>query len=125
MLVTVNLMLLSKHSIIEILPPFNGAKKPLRAFKRFGLARSGQSGYNPGMAYQDAESTPKAESTSDSRPHLVCGRVITNDPAYCNPALYQDQVIYFCTEFCLDAFRFDPDRFYAAHSRNRAAKTGG
>jgi YHS domain-containing protein len=31
-------------------------------------------------------------------------------------------VIYFCTEFCRNAFKADPDRFYEAHGRN--AKPG-
>jgi len=32
-------------------------------------------------------------------------------------AQYQGRTIHFCTEFCLEAFMADPDRFYAAHSR--------
>ena len=48
----------------------------------------------------------------------VCGRRITTLPEYYYPTPYQDSTLYFCTEFCLDAFRADPDRFYLAHSRN-------
>lgn len=50
--------------------------------------------------------------------YAVCGRRITTDPAYAFPTPYQGRTIYFCTEFCLWAFEADPDRFYAAHSRN-------
>jgi YHS domain-containing protein len=47
----------------------------------------------------------------------ICGRHITTLPEYYYPTSYQDGTLYFCTEFCLDAFRADPDRFYLAHSR--------
>ena len=50
--------------------------------------------------------------------YAVCGRRITTDPAYAFPTPYQGRTIYFCTEFCLWAFEADPERFYAAHSRN-------
>ena len=58
-------------------------------------------------------------STSPSPPlRTICGRRITTLPEHYYPTLFQDSTIYFCTEFCLDAFRADPDRFYLAHSRN-------
>ncbi len=34
-------------------------------------------------------------------------------------AEYQGRTIYFCTEFCLETFNADPDRFYVAHSRKK------
>lgn len=53
-------------------------------------------------------------------PRMVCGRAITTEPR--NSAKFRGQTIYFCTEFCLDAFNADPDRFYQAHSKS-AQKT--
>ncbi|PKN93164.1 MAG: hypothetical protein CVU44_12105 [Chloroflexi bacterium HGW-Chloroflexi-6] len=49
---------------------------------------------------------------------LVCGRTMTTAPENYYPAEYQGRIIYFCTEFCLDAFKADPDRFYSAHSKS-------
>lgn len=49
----------------------------------------------------------------------VCGRTIHNDPHYYASAEYQGRVIHFCTQFCLEAFRADQHRFYAAHSRSK------
>ncbi len=49
--------------------------------------------------------------------NTVCGRTIHNDPRYYTSAEYQGRTIHFCTEFCLEAFRADPERFYIAHSR--------
>ncbi len=49
----------------------------------------------------------------------VCGRVIHNHPRYYASAEYQGRTIHFCTEFCLEAFRADPHRFYAAHSQKK------
>jgi len=49
--------------------------------------------------------------------HTVCGRKMTTAPENYYPAQYREQVVYFCTSFCLDAFLADPERFYAAHSR--------
>lgn len=37
-------------------------------------------------------------------------------------AAYQNRMIYFCTEICLDAFIADPDRFYAAHKAKEDSK---
>jgi len=42
---------------------------------------------------------------------------MTTAPENYYPAEYQGRAVYFCTSFCLDAFRADPDRFFAAHSR--------
>jgi YHS domain-containing protein len=47
----------------------------------------------------------------------VCHRVMTASIDWYPTAQYQGRTIYFCTEFCLEAFLADPDRFYAAHSR--------
>jgi YHS domain-containing protein len=32
---------------------------------------------------------------------------------------YGGRSIYFCTEFCLEAFKADPDRFHAAHRKKK------
>jgi YHS domain-containing protein len=55
---------------------------------------------------------------------LVCGRVMTIAAENYYPAEYQGRIIYFCTEFCLEAFRADPDRFYSAHSRRKDPRLG-
>jgi YHS domain-containing protein len=56
-------------------------------------------------------------SLQDQPPKMVCGRSITYEPPYRNTADYQGQPVCFCTEYCLEAFLSDPDRFYAAHSK--------
>lgn len=61
---------------------------------------------------------PQAPSAS---PRLVCGRIMTSVSR--NAANYREQTIYFCTEFCLEAFHADPDRFYQAHSRSAKTAT--
>jgi YHS domain-containing protein len=43
---------------------------------------------------------------------------MTTAPENYYPAEYQGRTIYFCTEFCLDAFKADHDRFYIAHSKS-------
>ena len=50
---------------------------------------------------------------------LVCGRKMTIPPENYYRAEYQGRDIYFCTEFCLETFRADPDRFYTAHSKRK------
>jgi DNA polymerase-4 len=50
-------------------------------------------------------------------PVSVCGRRIMSNLEGYPTAIYRGQAIYFCTEFCLEAFKRDPDRFYLAHSR--------
>ncbi|MCX6065978.1 MAG: YHS domain-containing protein [Chloroflexi bacterium] len=47
----------------------------------------------------------------------VCHRVMTTAIEWYPHAEYQGRTIYFCTEFCLEAFHADPERFYIAHSR--------
>jgi len=59
-----------------------------------------------------------SEKELPERLYTVCGRRVTTEPVYAYPTVYQGQMIYFCTGFCLEAFEADPDRFYAAHSRN-------
>ena len=49
---------------------------------------------------------------------MVCGRIITGGtPDYYHPTEFEGQIIYFCTEYCLEAFQVDPVRFVAAHSK--------
>ena len=66
----------------------------------------------------------KVNVTSDNQlpdPQLanVCQRPITNDPIYHYPTEYKGRTIYFCTEFCLEAFLADPERFFIAHSSKK------
>ncbi len=63
--------------------------------------------------------SPEQPQTPATSPRLVCGRTMTSTG--CNAANYREQTIYFCTEFCLEAFHADPDRFYQAHSRSAQA----
>jgi YHS domain-containing protein len=66
---------------------------------------------------------PETESKA-SRPTFValCGRVFRSDPEFFPQAEYRGCTIYLCTEFCLDAFLSDPDRFVAAHKKKRETK---
>jgi YHS domain-containing protein len=50
----------------------------------------------------------------------VCGRKMTAEVIWYPHATYQNETIYFCTEYCLDAFAVDPDRFYAAHREKQS-----
>jgi YHS domain-containing protein len=52
-------------------------------------------------------------------PKTVCGREMTTDSDWYPKAEYEGRIIHFCTEVCLDAFRADPDRFYAAHGKKQ------
>jgi len=54
----------------------------------------------------------------DKTPELpmVCGRSINGDPHYFPNAEYRGRRIYFCTEFCRNAFEASPDRFVEVHS---------
>jgi YHS domain-containing protein len=58
-------------------------------------------------------------SSESKRPQTVCGRDMTTDIAWYPHADFNGRRIYFCTEFCLEAFLADPERFYIAHSRKR------
>ena len=49
---------------------------------------------------------------------MVCGRFINGDPVYYPYAEYRGRVFFFCTEYCRNAFKTDPDRFYVVHSHN-------
>jgi YHS domain-containing protein len=49
---------------------------------------------------------------------------MTADIAWYPRSEYQGQTICFCTEFCLEAFEADPQRFYNAHSRKKGQRTG-
>jgi hypothetical protein len=59
----------------------------------------------------------REETTSESRTFVtLCGRVFRDaDPRYFPCAQYHGRTIYFCTEFCLNAFLSDPDLFYKVH----------
>ena len=65
---------------------------------------------------QPAETVPTQPTAPAS---LVCGRSMTIAPENFHQAEYQGRTIYFCTEFCLETFRADPERFYNAHSRRK------
>jgi YHS domain-containing protein len=53
---------------------------------------------------------------------MACGRSIQGDLTYISKAEYEGKVIYFCSEYCLRAYRSDPHRFYTAHSRSRSGE---
>jgi len=59
-----------------------------------------------------------------SPPATVCRRAMTTDIDWYPRAEYQNRTIYFCTEFCLEAFKADPDRFYKAHSQKKDKRIG-
>jgi DNA polymerase-4 len=63
---------------------------------------------------------PEPDGNGEEGPKNVCGRRITSNLEGYPSASYQGRTIYFCTEFCLEAFRRDPERFYVAHSRKRS-----
>jgi YHS domain-containing protein len=67
------------------------------------------------MPEQPESPTPEPEPENT----LVCGRNMTIPAENYYPAEYQGRTIYFCTQFCLETFHADPDRFYAAHSRKK------
>jgi len=48
---------------------------------------------------------------------MLCGRSIQGNPIYYPQAEYEGRRVYFCTQFCRNAFENEPDRFYAAHRR--------
>ena len=62
---------------------------------------------------------PGPLSAPEAPASLVCGRVMTIPPENYYRAEYQGRAIYFCTEFCLESFKADPERFYYAHSRRK------
>ena len=47
---------------------------------------------------------------------------MTTAPENYYRAEYHGHAIFFCTEFCLDAFKADPERFYKAHSKSARIK---
>lgn len=91
----------------------------IRLLKNQPLTYLRSQGYNGRVDRKDIENTDSPAQRETHEPCMVCGRVITGDPARFRPTPYQNRTIYFCTGFCLDAFLADPDRFYAAHSRRR------
>jgi YHS domain-containing protein len=56
------------------------------------------------------------DSKSSSQLPMACGRPINGDPVYYPFAEYRGRVIFFCTEYCRNAFKADPNRFYVVHS---------
>ncbi len=48
---------------------------------------------------------------------MVCGRSIHGNPIYFPKGQYRGKEVFFCTEFCRNAFEAEPERFYAAHRR--------
>ncbi len=52
----------------------------------------------------ETQSVPTAET--------VCGSEIRNPDKYPS-AIYRGEVVYFCTDGCLRAFKGEPDRFIA------------
>jgi len=54
--------------------------------------------------------------------HTVCKRVFHADSTYFPLAKYHGEIVYFCTEACLNAFLADPERFYCGHSAPASRK---
>jgi YHS domain-containing protein len=69
------------------------------------------------MDKQTTQSIPKTTQARGKPPTTVCHRVMTADVNWYPHAEYNGRIIYFCTEFCLEAFNADPQRFYLAHSK--------
>ncbi len=69
-----------------------------------------------GWDLPDLPAIPPAAARKPARA-TVCHRLMTADSSVYPSAEYRGRTIYFCTDTCLEAFRADPDRFYAAHSR--------
>jgi len=44
---------------------------------------------------------------------------MTAEVSWYPSAEYHQETIYFCTEFCLDAFKADPERFFNAHGSKK------
>ncbi len=57
------------------------------------------------------------ETLASPESGLVCGRKMTIPAENYYQAEYRGQAVYFCTEFCLEHFLRDPERFYKAHQR--------
>ena len=49
---------------------------------------------------------------------LLCGRSVRADPRYIPSTEYNGRLIHFCTDFCLNAFQADPERFQLVHAKN-------
>jgi YHS domain-containing protein len=50
---------------------------------------------------------------------MLCGRNILGNPVYFPKAEFRGRKIYFCTEYCRNAFESAPDRFYEVHRPHR------
>jgi YHS domain-containing protein len=48
---------------------------------------------------------------------MLCGRNINGNPTYFPKAEYHGQPVFFCTQYCRNAFESAPDRFFEAHRR--------
>lgn len=55
-------------------------------------------------------------------PKTVCQRNITAPLQALPQAEFEGRTLYFCTQFCLEAFNADPERFYQAHSQPKNRK---
>jgi YHS domain-containing protein len=50
---------------------------------------------------------------------MVCSRAVAGDARYFPQREYKGRTLYFCTDYCLNAFLEDPERFLAAHRKKR------
>lgn len=74
------------------------------------------------MAKNNFESTPPSEGAAPepNKLQMVCGRsIIGGTAAFYFPTEFEGKLIYFCTEFCYEAFLADRERFFAAHSKKK------
>jgi len=70
----------------------------------------------------DSQTDPAPDAGEETLafPETVCHRTIPGDPACYPQAEFHGRTIYFCTETCQSIFISDPERFYAAHSKQRS-----
>ncbi len=49
---------------------------------------------------------------------MACGRITTGNPNYFPQSTLRGRKLFFCTQFCLDAFHSDPQLFLRMHRRS-------
>jgi YHS domain-containing protein len=52
---------------------------------------------------------------------MVCSRAVAGDGRYFPKSEHKGQTIYFCTDYCLNAFLDSPERFLAVHRKKLGA----
>jgi YHS domain-containing protein len=52
---------------------------------------------------------------------MVCSRAVAGDVRYFPKSEFKGRTIYFCSDYCLNAFLENPERFVAVHRKKHAA----